>query len=727
MRKFAHMSIKSRLILMLLVVSLLSILVIGYLGWSSGRRALHEAIFNQLTSIRASKAYQIETYFERVFDQTATLAEDLMVVEAMRGFQDTYGDVSTWPIVPEWETALDAYYKEEFLPRLASSVEGTPLLEVYRPETTAATYLQYHYIATNPFPVGEKEQLIISETDTGPYSPIHERFHPIFRDLVTRFGYHDLYLIDIRTGDIVYTVFKEADFATNLLDGPYRESNFAELFRMIQQAPDRGAVRIIDFHPYRPAYAAPAAFVGVPIYDGPEAIGVLALQLPVDEINNVMTGGQNWRADGLGESGETYLVGSDLLMRSVSRFLIEDPEGYKAVLQEADVPEETIARIEQFNTSILLQPVNTASVQQALESQVGTEIIEGYRGTPTLSSYAPLPLHLGGLEWVILSEMDATEAFAPVADLQRNLLISSVILVLLVTFAAVALSRLFVRPIEKLIAGVRRVGAGEHDVVIDLHTDDEFGDLGHAFNDMVASIRQQTKLIEEKNMENERLLLNILPAPIAERLKAGERVVDTLQQVSVIFIHMLGFAEMAQRQGARGSAKSLDELINSLDEVAERFEIERVKIIGETYVAACGLTSPRLDHTKRTIDFAIEAIKIIRTYDLEHDEKLAMQIGVNTGPVIAGVVGAKKFVYELWGETVNTARRIRTAAEPNTILLTQEAYERVHTFYTFERHSPVLDDDNNPIPVWRLVIEESRVIPRDESAVPAAANEGDKT
>lgn len=198
-------------------------------------------------------------------------------------------------------------------------------------------------------------------------------------------------------------------------------------------------------------------------------------------------------------------------------------------------------------------------------------------------------------------------------------------------------------------------------------------------------------------------------------------MVDTLQQVSIIFIHMLGFTEMTQRQDAHQSAASLDELINTLDELAEHFEIERVKTIGETYVAACGLTSPRLDHTKRTLDFAIEALNIIRSYDLEHDENLAMQISVNAGPVIAGVVGTKKFRYELWGETVNVARRVRQAAEPNTILVTQEAYERVRTFYTFEHHSPVLDDDNNPITVWRLVTEKARTVPQAAPPEPAAA------
>ncbi len=97
--------------------------------------------------------------------------------------------------------------------------------------------------------------------------------------------------------------------------------------------PEFGAVQIVDFKPYTPSYEAPSAFLATPIFNGPHIVGILALQLQVDEIDKVMTGNQNWKADGLGRSGETFLVGSDLRMRSTSRFLLEDPEGYDQVLR----------------------------------------------------------------------------------------------------------------------------------------------------------------------------------------------------------------------------------------------------------------------------------------------------------------------------------------------------------------------------------------------------------
>jgi class 3 adenylate cyclase len=369
------------------------------------------------------------------------------------------------------------------------------------------------------------------------------------------------------------------------------------------------------------------------------------------------------------------------------------------MLESTGVDAATIGRIRQFDTTALLQPANTQSVQNALRGETGTQIFPGYRGVPVLSSYAPLSIP--GLNWVILAEMEVIEAFAPVLALERNILISAVILVLLVTLAAVLLSRVFVRPVDKLIEGVQRVGAGDHNVTIDLQSEDEFGDLAAAFNRMVANIREQTALIEEKNAENERLLLNILPAPIARRLKAGEGVADRLQQVSVVFIRILGFAEMAQRHGAQQSAQELDRLITTLDEAAARLEVERVKTMAETYVAACGLTTTRLDHAKRALDFAVEAIQIIRHFDVEQQEALAMQIGIAAGPVMAGVVGAQRFRYELWGETVNAGHCLYLAAAPNTILVTQEVYDRVHGFYDFAGHKPVACNEEL-LTVWQL-------------------------
>ncbi|MGH2414405.1 MAG: adenylate/guanylate cyclase domain-containing protein, partial [Microcystaceae cyanobacterium] len=468
----------------------------------------------------------------------------------------------------------------------------SPVLESYTPKTPAARILQYYYIAANPNPVGKKH-LLDNPGDRSEYSRIHARYHPIFREIMEKFGYYDMFLIDPK-GNVVYTVFKETDFTTNFTTGPYSESNLAQLTAAIRKAKGRDYVKIVDFEAYQPSYGAPAAFIAAPIFNNSEFIGVLAFQLPVDEINNVMTGNRHWKSDGLGESGETYLVGRDYLMRSVSRFLVETPKSYADMLRAIGVSEKTINRINKYGTSILEQAVETEADKEALAGKQGTQIIKDYRGIPVLSSYAPLKVD--DLEWAILSEMDLSEAYAPIYSFQRQVLISATFLMLLVTLGAMWLAHLFVRPINTLIASTRKVGAGQIDAIALLESHDEFGELAKSFNAMVRSLRTQTHLIEEKNRENEQLLLSVFPAAVAKRLKRGEKdIAESVSNVSVLLSELTGFAKLSEAMTAYEIVATLNGLVTAFDEATERYGMEKIKTIGDSYMAVCGLSVPCLD------------------------------------------------------------------------------------------------------------------------------------
>jgi len=407
--KINQLSIKAKLQILLLMISLSSILVVSYLAWERSRNNLRDTIFNQLTSVRSSKTYQIESYFELLENHIQTLAEAPMVVESMQQFQQAHQSLnfksntenvensensenkSVEAQQKTWLASLETYYTEEYFPRLKKGVKGEPSFTVYKPTTLTGLYLQYHYIANNPNPVGEKDKLL-NAGDRSQYSQVHSKYQPLFRNLIQEFGYYDLFLIDPNTLEIIYSVYKEADYATSLQDGPYRKSNLAAVVEAVQDTPEQGAVQIVDFKRYYPSYGAPASFFAAPIYDGSQLIGILAIQLPIDEINNVLTQKQNWENEGLGESGETYLVGEDKLMRSASRFLLEDKSGYMSALRDIGTPERTLKLIDAYDTSILLQKVDTEGVRTALRGQSGTKIIQDYRNVPVLSSYAPVKI-----------------------------------------------------------------------------------------------------------------------------------------------------------------------------------------------------------------------------------------------------------------------------------------------------------------------------------------------
>ena len=218
MQWLSRLSIKSKLIVMLLTVSSCSILVTAYLGYRSGQSNLTDRVFSQLTSLRSSKAYQIESYFKTVRNHIQTLSEDPTVVAAMNEFTGTYRQLETVEVPVEFNQKLTVYYQDEFLPKLAKTKQGSPMLNSFLPESLASYYLQYHYIAANPNPIGKKD-LLNAAQDSSQYSRIHARYHPIFRNIIKRFGYYDMFLISPQ-GTIVYTVYKETDFTTNLTTGP---------------------------------------------------------------------------------------------------------------------------------------------------------------------------------------------------------------------------------------------------------------------------------------------------------------------------------------------------------------------------------------------------------------------------------------------------------------------------------------------------------------------------
>ena len=678
-----HASIKLKLQALLLGVSLASVAVIGYLAWHRAQESMTKEIFEQLTSIRSSKADRIESYFELLRNHIETLAEDRMVVAAMVELNKGFREIDKTFIPREWEEPMEKYYEEEFFSRLSKNVSGELAYGIYRPTGQAARYFQYHYIANNPHAVGEKDRLL-DAGDGSNYSRFHAKYHTLFHNIIQKFGYYDLFLIDYKTGNIVYSVYKETDYATNLDSGPYRESGLAEAVRAVRENPEFRAVQLIDFQFYRPSYGAPAAFFAAPIYNGPHIVGILAAQLPVDRINDVMTGLQKWRQNGLGESGEIYLVGPDLLMRSVSRFSIEDLEGYKAALKKLGTSENTIQRIEQLETTILLQEVDTEAARLALGGTKGTKIIDDYRGLPVLSSYAPLDLGIDGVNWAILAEIDLAEAYESVNTLQIYLIVSTAILAIAIGFAALAASHLILQPVNALLEGVRRVSAGEKDVRVDLNARDEFGELAEAFNEMVASLRTQTELLDRKSQENDTLLLNILPSSVAEQLKQGKkRVADRVQRATVLYSRVLGLQELTAERSVEEAASIFNDLVGILDREAEKREVEKLKTLGERYVAICGLTRPHPDQVLRTVDFALNALEQLQGFNTRHGTHFDLCMGIHMGEVVGSVIGEEKHMYyNLWGETVALANFLSAQTEPGSLMILKQLSEPLQDIYS---------------------------------------------
>ncbi|MCL1051207.1 methyl-accepting chemotaxis protein [Shewanella abyssi] len=261
--------------------------------------------------------------------------------------------------------------------------------------------------------------------------------HRFFESFIREYHYYDLFIIDDE-GEVFYTVAKESDYQTNLKTGPYNKSGLGTLFQRVSLS---RKLEIVDFAPYAPSNDEPASFIAEPIEVNGKFIGVIALQLSIERINQIMQ-----LREGMGETGETYLVGEDHKMRSDS-FL--DPVGHSVVAS--------------FAGSVRHNGVQTQATEAGLRGKSGTDHIIDYNGHPVLSSYSPVDFL--GLNWVLVAEIDEAEAFAELKNLQSIIIVITLLTLGIILIATWVISKSILRPIggepEEMRLLTEKIAAGD--------------------------------------------------------------------------------------------------------------------------------------------------------------------------------------------------------------------------------------------------------------------------
>lgn len=504
------MKLGIKITLAFFLVAFLSMLVIGVISYREARTALEQESFNRLTAVREMKSDQIEDYFQLIHDQLITFGEEPLVVNAMKEFKAAYNSIDRELGVDQRELAAmqeqnRRYLEKNFMLRLNSNLEKAAKIEDEMAVKPEAVILQNLYIVNNPLETGSKHKLDNAD-DKSSYSDAHRRYHYLFRDFLEKFGYYDIFLIDDSTGNIVYTVFKEVDFATSLVDGPFRETNLAASFSAARKGLDKESVHLVDFAPYHPSYNQPASFISCPVFDNGEKIGILAFQLPIARINDIMTSKQDWANVGLGSTGETYIVGEDFTLRNQSRFLIEDSANYFKMLKDIGTPDTTLNRIRTFGSTVGLQEVRTEGTREAIQGKSNSRIFPDYRGVSVLSAYKPLQIL--DMNWVIMSEIDEAEAFAHVHELRREIIVGFLCLLVVVIFVSWLVSRQITKPLKVLTTDALELAKGNMHVEIPTGRKDEIGVLAVSFkkmqssiNKLVSDLRHMNQTLEEKVVE----------------------------------------------------------------------------------------------------------------------------------------------------------------------------------------------------------------------------------
>ena len=506
------MKLSTKMLLGTAALAVIPILIASFLVGGGAvqlsRASLTQATEGQLVSLREVRKQQVSDYVNGLVLSIQAFSSSTTVQDAYKGFRQSYANTSELPkpeVLAGYRNDLKTYYTKdfaaEFVKRNPTPASGMDAWAAKLDDTQVA--LQHAYIVANPNPLGDKDKMV-DATERSSFAAVHSRYHPSMNAFRERLGLYDVFLIDPKTDRVVYTVFKELDFTSSLSDGASAKSGLGDVYRKVKAAAKAGTVGLSDYAPYYLSYDDQASFVAVPIMEGDQMTGVLAVQVPLDKISNVMTAGRKWKDQGLGNTGETYLVGTDLLMRTESRFLLEDKAGF---LKESatKVTPALLATADKKNTSIGVVKVDTEAGRAAVAGKDGFGLITDYRGRPVFSAYGPVNLY--GVRFAVLAEIDESEALASADELQRQT-ISRTLLVALGVLALAGLGgflfvRTITRPVNDLSVLVQKVAAGDDEVRSAVNTGDELQDLGDTLNklldDRIVTLRKAEKENEQLN------------------------------------------------------------------------------------------------------------------------------------------------------------------------------------------------------------------------------------
>ncbi|EXJ10678.1 methyl-accepting chemotaxis protein [Nitrincola nitratireducens] len=615
------MSIRTKLLLIMLGVSLFASLaaslMIGFSSLRAGESLLVEQAELKLAFINDTQTQRLTGYLDTLSQQVAGYASGVQAKRALPALASAYRGYRLNAVVRSREEILDeqnalrAYLESGFLANLQRNM-GQSLFDAHNYVQSLdkpQLILQYYYLVESGTKWDEVEQ-VFEPADRSRYTLAHREFHPELLDFANFYGYEDVYYLNPE-GEIVYSLKKLPDFTLDVNHEMIVLSGLSDVFRQAIQVPVGGRPIFSDFYSYIPAGGMPSAFIGMPVYDVQDGqanlLGVFAVRLGTGSLDEILSNKGNRVGQGLGATGDTYLLNQNQYLLSSKREFDENPSPFLANLSSEQSPQAALIPIR--NQLATLVRFESQAITRAVSGNEGVEHYINPIGAEVIGSYRTVPAQ--GVEWIIVTEMEKDEALQMVGTLRQQITQSVIFVTLAVLVIALILAllaaRLFSRPVSVLHSSLLKIQS-TRDLThkSPLKGQDEYGEISGALNQLMDEIAQsvtlsrqasetlgqvsvklslgseetfnQLHLQNERNQQAEQLVQGMVQSAVSVNQQAHQaseltRLASTTIDQSASTVQLVISDVHQAAQGVAEATQSISNLVLDFDQIRHVLEV----------------------------------------------------------------------------------------------------------------------------------------------------------
>jgi class 3 adenylate cyclase len=656
-RRLRSGSLRARLTRTLVGIGLLSVVLLATVNFFVVRSLLDNSTRNQLETLRDLRTDAIELAVDRLLTRVSVFGTDPGVAESLGELEDGYLAIGDELTEQQLDDLAAAY--EPVIGRYDAAGVDRPPIDELVPDSLPGRYVQYQYIAANP---GEDRAAMVDAGDGSAYSEAHVANHEFLRSLAAGLGASDLLLVGLESGEVVYSTSKRIDLGTDVVEGPYVDSGLGVALDELSGAAVDAAV-VADTTFYLPDSAAPVLHVATAVRANAEVIGAIVVTIPSARLTDIVNASGQWDLLGLGDTGDAYVVGADLRLRTVPRTWAEDPDRYLDRFGDETGDDRTAGLMEFTGSPVLLQTVDNEAVQQALDGDDFIGGVDNYLGHSTLAASAPVGVD--DLGWVIVTEQQTDETQRELDRFVVSILVLLAILLPVLALVGVLLARALARPVRPLVEAAGRIADGDYDAGVPDLGRNELGDVGHQLEAVAAQLGEQEASIEAEEDRIVTMLESVLPRALVDRVRSGEReLAEIVDTATVVSIALRGIPSGTEQDAV---VELTSRLADEAGRLAAEHDVERGQIALQQQIFVSGRGVPGAE-VEAALAFTRALLDAVPEIGREFGVDITARAGLSAGLVASGVLGSQQVSFTAWGSSVSAAIELTGRADDGQML-----------------------------------------------------------